>query len=368
MASKVYFTDFRARTNKQNKIEKIKKLLDKLEVTNFISKNDLTAIKIHFGEQGGDTFINPIFVRPVADKIIQAGGKPFITDTNTLYSGSRHNSVDHMITAIEHGFNYAVTHAPVIIADGLKSDNFTNVDIDGKHFKSTKIASDIVNADSMIVMSHFKGHGMAGFGGAIKNLAMGCANAEGKKDQHSLRPVVKNKKCKACGKCIEICPQNAVSMVDGYAYIDKELCVGCAECIAMCQFQSIVLDWSVELQEFTEKLTEYALGAVQGKENKIVYLNFLIDITPDCDCVPWSDTPIVPNIGMLASFDPVAIDKASLDLVNRQKPLRGSLLDESEHHDLDHFKRMHKSTKGNIQISYGEEIGLGSSEYELIKI
>ncbi|WP_066499097.1 DUF362 domain-containing protein [Abyssisolibacter fermentans] len=368
MASKVYFADFRARTEKENKIQKIKRLFDALDLSNIISDGDLTAIKIHFGEQGGDSFINPIFVKPVSDKIKEAGGKPFVTDTNTLYSGSRHNAVDHLMTTIEHGFSYSVTGAPVIISDGLKSENFIDVEIEGKHFKSAKIAGDIVNADSMIVMSHFKGHGMAGFGGSIKNLAMGCACAEGKKDQHSLRPVVNTKKCAACGKCIEICPQNAVSMVDGKAHIDKELCVGCAECIAMCEFNSIKLDWSVELEEFTEKLTEYALGAIKGKENKVAYINFLINITPDCDCVPWSDTPIVPNIGMLVSFDPVAIDKASLDLVNEQKPIINSYLDDSEHEDCDHFKRMWKDTKGDIQISYGTEIGLGSSEYELVKI
>lgn len=368
MSSKVFFTDFRSRTDKDNKLQKIKKLIDAVGMENVVKKDDLTAIKIHFGEQGGDGFINPIFVKPVSQKIKEAGGKPFVTDTNTLYSGSRHNSVDHLITAIEHGFNYAVTGAPVIISDGLKSNSHKEIEINCKHFKSTKIAKDIVDADSMIVMSHFKGHGMAGFGGAVKNLAMGCASAQGKQDQHSTRPVVNTKKCTACGKCISICPRDAVSIVDGKAFINKELCVGCGECIAMCVFNSIGLDWGVELSDFTEKLTEYALGAVKGKENRVLYINFLMNITPDCDCVPWSDTPVVPNIGLLISTDPIAIDKASLDLVNEQKPIKNSYLDESKHEHEDHFKRMWKNTRGDIQIGYGEKIGLGSTDYELIKL
>ena len=184
MASEVYFADLRARNPEENTISKIQKLFDKAGFAELLGEGDLTAIKIHFGEYGNDGYINPVFVRQVVEKIRTAGAKPFVTDTNTLYSGSRHNAVDHLTTAIEHGFDYSVVRAPLIISDGLKSQNAADIDIEQKHFKSVKIGSDIAAADSMIVMSHFKGHIVAGFGGAIKNLAMGCAPAAGKKDQH----------------------------------------------------------------------------------------------------------------------------------------------------------------------------------------
>lgn len=373
MKSKVYFMDFRSRRKKENKQNKLMRLFDAVGASDIIADGDLTAVKIHFGERGGDGFIRPIFVRPIVDKIKEAGGKPFLTDTNTLYSGSRKNSVDHLNTAYEHGFTPLVTGAPILIADGIKSDNFGEVELGLKHFKFARIASDIVNADAMVVMSHFKGHEMAGFGGSIKNIAMGCAPAIGKRDQHSTRPKVGNEKCIGCEACIKVCPESAIENIEGKAFIHKEKCIGCGECITVCPVQAIALDqWGSEARDFIEKMAEYAYGAVKGKKGKTVYFNFLMDITPDCDCVPWSDAPIVPDIGILASTDPVAIDKASLDLVNRESALKHSMLHDRTGDDCecgeDHFKAMRNGTYGELQISYGESIGLGSSDYELIKL
>lgn len=373
MKSKVYFMDFRSRSRKENKQNKIRRLFDVVGGELVIAKGDLTAVKLHFGEQGGDGFIRPIFVRPIVDKIKEAGGKPFLTDTNTLYSGSRKNAVDHLNTAYEHGFTPLVTGAPILIADGLKSDNFENVELGLKHFRMARIASDVLRSDAMVVMSHFKGHEMAGFGGSIKNIAMGCAPAIGKRDQHSTRPQVDKDKCIGCQNCVNVCPEKAIAMTDGAAFIHKENCIGCGECLTVCPVTAIKLDqWGSEARDFIEKMTEYAYGAVKGKKDKTIYFNFLMDITPDCDCVPWSDGPIVADIGILASTDPVAIDKASLDLVNEEPVLKQSLLHETtsggcEVHG-DHFKSMRKGTFGEIQITYGEAIGLGSSDYELIKL
>lgn len=373
MKSKVYFVNLRARNEKQNKINKLVKLFDESDFEKVISKGDLTAIKLHFGEIGSDGYINPVFVRQIVNKIKSSYGNPFVTDTNTLYSGSRANAVDHTNTAVLHGFVSSVIDAPVVIADGLKGENVEEVEINKKHFKNTKIAGAIVNADSMIVLSHFKGHEMAGFGGAIKNLAMGCANPEGKKEQHSPRPSVNLDKCEGCGMCKKVCPKEAITMENKKSFIDKNKCIGCGECMTVCKFKAIDLDWVSELKEFTEKLTEYAYGAVKGKEGKVAYMNFVMNVTPDCDCVPWSDSPIVPDIGILASCDPVALDQACYDLVNKSIGLKDSLLNNDSNkenctHNHDKFKKMRENTYGEIQLSYGEKIGLGNREYELIEI
>lgn len=366
--SKVYFANLRSRGVHQNKISKIQKLFDAAGFNNFISENDLTAIKLHFGERGNDGFINPIFVRQVVDKIRVNCGKPFITDTNTLYIGERHNAVDHLTVAIEHGFDFAVVGAPLIISDGLKSTNIHEVEINQKHFKNVKIAGDIYHADSMIVMSHFKGHEMAGFGGAVKNLAMGCAPAAGKRDQHSPRPNVMIEKCAGCGQCITVCPAQCIEVNDRKATIDNQKCIGCCDCIARCGVHAIEINWETEIVPFMEKMTEYALGATVDKETKIGYINFLTNITPDCDCFPFSDAPIVPDIGFLASTDPVALDKASFDLVNAQIAHKNTKLCCNHEAGEDKFKGLRSNTEGYIQISYGEEIGLGSTDYELIEI
>ena len=367
LMSKVYFADIRARSEGTSKIEKIKKLFDKANFGDLIDEDDFTAVKIHFGEHGNDGYINPVFARQVVDKIKEFKGKPFVADTNTLYSGMRHNSIDHNTVANLHGFNFSVLDAPVIIADGLRSQNFLEVEIGGKHFNKVKIASDFVHADGMIVMSHFKGHEIAGFGGSIKNLAMGCAPAAGKKDQHSVEIQSDNNTCIACGTCAEVCPENAI-VVEDFAVIDPKKCIGCGECITACPVDAIGMDWESEVAPFMERMTEYAYGAVKNKIDKVGYINFLLNITPECDCAPFSDAPLVRDIGILASKDPIALDKASYDLVNKQQGLKHSHLEKNYEPGEDKFKGSRDHTEGTIQLTYGEEIGLGKTEYELIEI
>lgn len=368
MESEVYFADLRARSAEENRIHKLQRLFDAAGFPEIFRRGDLAAIKLHFGEAGNDSFVNPIFVRPLVDRIRAAGAKPFLTDTRTLYAGSRSNAVDHLSTAIEHGFAYAVVGAPVIVADGLRGGHARAVPIGKKHFADVHIAGDIVDADSMIVLSHFKGHMQAGFGGAIKNLGMGCASPAGKKEMHCARAQVTEERCGGCGACGDVCPRAAISMPDTTSVVDPALCIGCGECLTVCPTGAIEFDWTVDLPPFMERMAEYAFGAVANKGGRVGYITFLTNITPDCDCVPWSDAPIVPDIGILASKDPVAIDQASYDLVNQQAGLKNTLLERNLEPGEDKFLGVWESTLGNIQLDYGDKIGLGKKDYQLEEV
>jgi len=368
MKSPVYFASLRAFSDKESTTEKVRRLFDHAGFAGLIAPYDKTAIKLHFGERGNDGFISPVYVRQVVEKVKACGGLPFLTDTNTLYWGSRSNAVEHIDTAILHGFDYAVVGAPVIIADGLNGKNVRRVTIKKKHFEEVSIAGDIAAADSLIVLSHFKGHIVSGFGGAIKNLAMGCAPPEGKRAQHNARPFTLPENCTGCASCMRVCPKDAITIKKKKSVIDRELCIGCFECMHACPEHAIDIDWETEIPQFMERLAEYAYGAVIEKENKVGYMNFLLRITPDCDCFPFSDAPMVPDIGILASKDPVAIDAASFDLVNQQVGHPDSLLTAHHHKGGDKFKGVHPQTDGYRQVRYGEELGMGRSAYKLIKI
>jgi uncharacterized Fe-S center protein len=367
MSSKVYFSNFRSRSQGENKNSKIKQLFHRAGFGEFIQENDLIAIKIHFGEKGNDAFLKPVLVSSVIEKTLEYRAKPFLTDTNTLYYGSRHNAVDHIQTAIKNGFAYAVTGVPVIIADGIRGDNWILVSVGLKHFSQVKIAGDIENSDSMLALSHFKGHGMCGFGGAIKNLAMGCASAPGKIEQHQCAKPVITPDCTGCGTCIGSCPASVMGLVEGKAVIDVEKCIACNNCLSTCPESAIELD-SDSLPEFMERMAEYAYGAVKNKKGKVGYINFLMDITPDCDCEAFSDAPIVPDIGILASTDPVALDKASYDLVNQQAGLENSHLEHHHSPGGDKFRGLWESVDGRVLLEYAEKIGMGFQKYELITL
>jgi len=372
MPKEEYFAAMRAREPGQNTLSKIQRLFDAAGFHRMVEPGDLTAIKLHFGEWGNESYINPVHVRCVVDRVKQAGGKPFLTDSNTLYRGRRRNAVDHLCTAIEHGFAFAVVAAPLIIADGLRGGNTRSVEVRSKHFGNVLISGDIADSQAMIVLSHFKGHDVAGFGGAIKNLAMGCAPPAGKQAQHCARPLNVEERCTGCGRCVSVCPREAIALaVTGNgqrARIDHQLCIGCFECMTTCPSKAIDVDWETEISEFIERLVEYAAAVVKGREKKTGYMNFLLRITPDCDCVPWSDVSIVPDIGILASRDPVAIDAASYDLVNAAEGNRGSFLQQNHGKGKDKFKGTWKNTDGYMQVRYGEEISLGQSSYALISI
>jgi uncharacterized Fe-S center protein len=364
----VFFADLPSRYPGDNTLAKIRDLFDIAGFPEIVKRSAPAAIKLHFGEWGNDSYINPVFVRQVVDKVKLAGGRPFLTDSNTLYKGSRSNAVDHLITAIEHGFAYSVAGAPLIIADGLSGEHYRRVAVPGNHFKSVMVSGDIAAAPSMMVLSHFKGHEVAGFGGAIKNLAMGCAPKAGKQEQHSARPMKVEGRCIGCGKCVEVCPRHAIDLLRGVSAIRKDECIGCFECMTICPEHAIDVDWTTEIPEFIERMVEYALGGVEGKAGRLGFMNFLLRITPDCDCVPWSDAPIVPDIGILASRDPVAIDAASFDLVNAIQGIPGPFLQDNLEKGADKFRGMRPGTDAYRQISYAEKIGLGSSQYRLVRL
>ena len=368
MKAKVYFAELSTSGKQVSLHEKMKKLFDAAGFAKMFSPGEIVAIKMHFGEKGNTAYISPTLARQVVDKIKDNGGKPFLTDTNTLYNGARANGVDHLETAIYNGFAYAVVNAPVIISDGVFSKSSVDVKIDGKHFEKVKIAREIENVRSMVVLSHFKGHEMSGFGGAIKNLAMGCAPAAGKQQQHSVvKPKVKNSVCIGCQTCLPYCPVEAISMVGKKALISNK-CIGCGECISICPTRAIIAQWDSEIPEFIERMAEYAKGAVLNKKGKTAYINVLMNITPLCDCYGFSGQHIVPDIGILASDDPIAIDSASFDLVNNELGNLKSDLKCNHEHGKDKFKGLYSNIESSHVLDYGEEIGLGTREYELIKI
>ncbi len=363
-AATVFFTDMRGKKG-AGLLDKIGRLFDQAKFANIIQPGDLVAIKIHFGEYGNTSYIRPQLIRRIVDKVKEVGGKPFLTDANTLYVGSRSNSVEHLQTAIANGFDYAVVGAPLIIADGLNGKDYVNVPIAGKHFQEVKIASAIHHADVLLAVSHFKGHEATGFGGAMKNIGMGSGSRSGKQMMHSdLLPVVMPQQCKACGRCLEWCPGNAIELGERAA-ITPEVCIGCGECTVTCPHQAIKINWKTDARTIQEKICEYTLGAIQPKKGKVGFINVLMDITPDCDCCSWSDAPIIGDVGILASQDLVALEKASLDLINQQAVLSGTRLPQETTGDK--FLALH-GVDGTIQITYGEHLGLGTSRYNLIKL
>lgn len=349
------------------RLNKVAKLCDALNLKNIIQKDELTAIKLHFGEDGNDTHLRPSWVRVVVDKVLEAGGKPFLTDTSTLYSGSRKNAYDHLLTAYRHGFTPAVVNAPIILADGLYGENDVPVAINGKHFKEVYIATEIRRAPAMVVLSHFKGHMMGGFGGAIKNLAMGGASVRGKQAQHDTHVQIEATKCVGCGKCVDICPQKALVLREQKSVVDTQKCYGCFECMTVCPTQAISIDWATQMEPFVERMTEYAWGVITGRQNKVCFINFVMNVTPDCDCASWSDLSMVPDLGILASTDPVALDQACLDLVNKAPWIN----DADKNVDLskvDKFTARWPYTRGEVQLSHGEALGMGSRQYKLVEI
>lgn len=368
MGSKVYFIDFRA-TYKKNFSEKLKELLKKAGLEQCFFKRDLVALKLHFGETGNTAFIRPVYIRQIVKAIKNGGGIPFLTDANTLYAGTRGDAPNHLVTAITNGFDFAVTDAPIVIADGLRGATETSVNIEGKHITEAYIGTEIVQCDSLISVAHFKGHELTGFGGAVKNVGMGCASRRGKMVQHSgVSPKIDISKCTGCRMCADHCVHNAIQMVDGKAQINNDDCTGCGECILICEYKAVKIQWSRSIPVLLETMVDYCAAALKDKQGKMLFVNFINAVSPACDCAPYNDAPIVRDIGVVASTDPVAVDQASVDLVNKEPALPGSCLENKAKAGSDKFRTIYPEVDWEHQLEYAEKIGLGSRKYILQKL
>lgn len=370
MKSQVFFTDLRT-TPQVNLFKKLDLLLDKLHMEEFIEPKDLVALKLHFGEKGNTAHVKPVYVRRIVDQIKNLDALPFLTDTNTLYVGSRKESVSHLQTAIENGFDYSVAGAPLIIADGLRGKSAESVEINKKWYRKVEIASEIHNADALIGVTHFKCHELSGFGGVLKNLGMGGASLRGKLDQHSnVKPFVDEEKCTGCLRCLAWCPTPGTmeKMDNKKIRIVSDTCIGCGECILPCRDGAIRIQWDADTGSMQEKMVEHVLGILQEKKGKFAFVTFVTQISPACDCYPANDTPIVGDIGILTSRDPVAIDQAAADLVNLQPGNQNTRLRANYNPGEDKFRGVYPEIDWTVQLRHGEEIGLGSRKYELITV
>ncbi len=355
MKSRVYFIPVEGSDSLQAINKKLKRLLDESSCLDFVRKKDNVAVKLHFGEEGNTGFVNPAHVRVICDGVSQKGGRPFLSDANTLYRGRRLNSADHLKLAGEHGFTREACAAEVIIPDDTKKENVVSVRIEGKFIKNAKLARIFIDTQAMVAVNHFKGHILTGFGGALKNIGMGCATREGKLAQHcDLAPVVHADQCIGCGECEKVCPAGAICIVDNKSVVDSSKCIGCASCLAICPTMAMFIDFGAG-DKVQEKMVEYSLAVLKDKKNKVGFINFAVKINKECDCWGMENPRIAPDVGMLASSDPVSIDKASFDLVNKAC-------------GKDIFKSTHPDQDGLRQLSYARDIGLGSLDYELIEL
>ena len=366
--SKVYFTDMRTRPGR-GMLAKLDLLLKKAGIEKIDYKNKYTAIKIHFGEPGNLAFIRPNYAALVVKKVQSLGGKVFLTDCNTLYFGKRGNAIDHLQSAMENGFNRIAVGCDVIIADGLEGADCEEIPINLKHVKKAKIGNALAQADVIVSLNHFKGHENTGFGGALKNIGMGGGSRKGKLEMHSAsKPKIEEKMCVECGTCIRYCPQKAIAYNQHHkAEINYDLCIGCGQCIASCHYGAAQPRWDSGTVNLCEKIAEYAFAVLNEKPK--FHVNFIMNVSPNCDCWDINDQAIVPDIGIAASFDPVALDRACVDLVNQALPIQGSLVtDHGWKPGKDKFNTMFPNVHWEYCLDHAEEIGLGQQKYQLIEV
>lgn len=353
MKEKVFFIKMTDKEDDGILCNKIKKLINDKDLFSFVAAKDIVAVKTHFGEEKTKGYVRPLYFKTFAHLLKAKGAVPFLTETSTLYRGNRTNAVEHILHAQNHGFTIEKTGMPIIIADGLVGDEEIQVDIPGKLYKKVGIASFIVKASAVVMVSHFTGHMLSGFGAALKNMGMGCSSRKGKLIQHSTaQPAVKQSNCTGCGECVKWCPADAITLVNKKAQIDTSKCIGCGECLAVCRFDAVAYNWGATYEDIQQKIVEHAMGVAEANKGKIIYINFLNRITKDCDCMGKYEK-IMPDVGVLISYDPVAIDAASLDLV--------------EQYGGKKWAQMTFDIPNRIQIEYAGELGFGNPDYELIE-
>lgn len=372
--SKVYFTDFRCEVD-EGPATKLSRLIDKAGLGAMDLEGKFVAIKMHFGELGNMSYLRPNYARAVVDYVIAHGGKPFLTDCNTLYPGSRKNALEHLYCAWENGFTPLTVGCPVIIGDGLKGTDDIAVPVHGgEYVKEAKIGHAIMDADVFISLTHFKGHEMTGFGGAIKNIGMGCGSRAGKKDQHcNGQAIIDPEKCRGCKRCLRECANDGLvyDEVNKKMTVNADNCVGCGRCIGACNFDAIDFAHNAAVAELNCRMAEYAKAVVDGRPN--FHISLVVDVSPTCDCHSGNDASMLPDVGMFASTDPLAIDQACVDACLKQEPLPNTLLTEQmakedfcDHHD--HFENVTPNAEYKTCLAHAAKIGLGNREYELITV
>jgi len=353
--SQIHFMRLKADDPVDQVKNRLKKLYKSAGFDTIVQSGDITAIKIHFGEKGNDTHVPAVYTELIVRMIKSCGALPFLTDTTVLYKSRRENAIDHLQLAYENGFAYDKVGAPVIIADGIIGKNEAAIEVNAPLNKTVSLATELVTANSIIVISHVTGHLSIGLGATIKNLGMGMASRKGKLTQHSVsKPIIKSNKCTACGVCVKWCPPNAISMPDKFAVIDQAVCIGCGECLAVCRFGSVRFQWNSTSTHLQQQIAEHALGIVRHKKDRIGYLTFMINMTKDCDCQTGRQMPIMTDIGVLAGTDPVAIDQAVIDLTGQVDSKNVA-------------QRAYPAIDYTVQLEYGEKIGLGNRKYTLIE-
>ena len=375
----VYFTNLRT-NGEESLLQKLERLMKKAGFENIDFEDKFVAVKIHFGEPGNLAYLRPNWARTVCDYIKRLGGKPFLTDCNTLYVGGRKNALDHLDSAYVNGYNPIATGVQTIIADGLKGLDERDLPVpNGEYCKTAKIGSALADADIIISMSHVKGHGSAGFGGVLKNIGMGGGSRSGKQIMHSEgTPAIYEDLCVGCRTCEKNCAHDAIHVVNRKAVIDEEKCLGCGRCIAVCPKDALQTKWDAGNDVLSCKIAEYTYAIINGKPN--FHIAFVLDVSPDCDCDGHNDLPIIPDVGIFAGFDPVAVDQACADAVNAQTYVESSVLGDImrdsrkkasrkeaiEKNDV--FKMVHPNTKWEAGLAHGEKMGMGTRTYELITL
>ena len=372
--SKVYFTDFRTPAFGESMPKKLQRLIKKAGIGDIDMENKLVAIKMHFGELGNISYLRPNYAKAVVDVVKELGGHPFLTDCNTLYPGSRKNALEHLYCAWENGFSPLSAGCPVIIGDGLKGTDDIEVPVDGEYCKTAKIGHAVMDADVFISLSHFKGHEETGFGGTIKNIGMGCGSRAGKAEMHNNgTPTIDQDLCRGCKRCQRECANNGLQYDETKhkMSINENNCLGCGRCLGACNFDAISFKKANAVEVLDAKIAEYTKAVIQDRDH--FHINLIVDVSPYCDCHGENDAPILPNIGMFASFDPVALDQACADACLQATPIENSVLGDNmkkegfhDHHD--HFKNTTPESDWQFQLSHGEKIGIGTREYELIKL
>lgn len=370
--SKVYFTDFRTHVG-VSLTEKLQRLIKKAGITDIDMDGKFVAIKMHFGELGNLSYLRPNYAKAVADVVKECGGKPFLTDCNTLYPGSRKNALEHLDCANINGFNTITTGCQIIIGDGLRGTDDITVPVrNGEYCKEAYIGRAVMDADIFISLTHFKGHESTGFGGAIKNIGMGCGSRAGKMQQHnSGKPIVHDDLCRGCHRCAKECGSDAITYENGKAVINQDICKGCGRCIGACAFDAIEnQNWNAN-EILGRKMAEYSQAVCDGRPT--FHISLVRDISPNCDCHGENDAPILPDVGIFASFDPVALDQACVDACLHATPMPNSqlsdnLADPHWHHHHDNFLDSNPNVRWKETLEHAEKIGLGTREYELIQM